>query len=86
MNPIGYLIVVIGQYTSIYFLLGLLASLAPMPIAFFFYAISINKDWKRDLRALKKMAKGKQSDAELSKVLSEFIRSHSHVKQLSGSY
>lgn len=84
-NPIGYFFAVVWLYISILNVLGFLACFTPLAISFLFYVISINKDWKHDIRALEKLAKGKQSDVELFRELSEFIRSHSFVKQFSES-
>lgn len=41
------------------------------------------KDWKRDFRTLKEMAKTKHSEVAIFKKLTEFVRSHSSTKQLS---
>lgn len=81
-TPTGYLIELAWQYTSIFMLISFLANLTPMAISFFLFADSLRKDWKHDLRAVKKLAKGKQFDLELSKLLGEFIRSHSNLKEL----
>lgn len=84
-NPIGYSIAFVWQYASIFVLLNFLATLTPLLLSLLIYANSLNKDWKHDLRLLKKMAKGEQSDVALSTELGEFIRSHAYMKELSES-
>lgn len=78
-NPIGYFFADIWLYISILNELGFLACFTPLAVSFLIYAISLTKDWKHDLQALKKLA----NDVELYKDLSEFIRSHAYVKKLS---
>lgn len=79
-NPRGYLIAIIWQYVSIFVLLRFLACLGTLVVACFIMSISVTKDWKGDLRTMKKMAKTKQSEADIFKHLTEFIRSHSNIK------
>lgn len=51
----------------------------------FFVAIIFfgTDDWKGDLRTLNEMVKTKQSNADITERIDEFIRSHSNGKQLS---
>lgn len=77
------MIAIIWEYVAIFILFYFVAWLATLVLALFIFAYSLTKDWKRDLRMLKKMAKTKKSDADIYERLIEFIRSHSNVKKLS---
>lgn len=82
-TPNGYLVAIIWQYVGTLILLRFLACLVPLALSFFIIAYTGTQDWKYDLHKLKKAAKNKQSHAEIFNQLTEFIRSHARVKQLS---
>lgn len=84
-TPIGYSIAIIWQTTSIFIPLRFFACMLTMALGWYFIALSLKKDWNGDLRKLRVMVKTKQSKAGMTKLVTEFVRSHSNMKQLSES-
>lgn len=68
-------------------LLRVLASVIPLAIGSALFAFSFANDWKGDMRILDRMVKTKERkqnrQADISKQVTEFIRTHSYVRQLS---
>lgn len=62
----------------------LMACVLPLGIGSFLFAFFAIKDWKDDFRTLDEMTKTKQSKADVIELVTEFVRSHSNAKQLSG--
>lgn len=75
-------------YAGAFVTIRFLACLESFALASFIFAYSINKDWKIvDIPTLDKMLKTKQQcEMDIFKQYTEFVRSHSNVKQLSIEY
>lgn len=70
---------------TVLFVLSRILALLLLPLVFgaFLFVLSFAEDWKDDLRSLNKMARSKQAEMHIFVQVSEFIRTHSSVRQLS---
>lgn len=82
-NPIGYFFATIWQSIVIFNQLRFLACIFPLGIGLFIFAIFITKDWTNDFHQLDEVVLAKDSTADSIELITEFVRSHSNVKQLS---
>lgn len=82
-TPNGYLVAIIWQYAGCLILFRFLACLVPLALSFFIIAYTGTKDWKNILHELKQLAKAKPYEAKIYNDITEFMRSHAKVKQLS---
>lgn len=83
-TPVGYLFAVIWQSTVLFILFRVLSRITvPLAASSFLIALFFANDWKGNLQKLNEMAQTKQSEADISKQVTEFIHTHSQVRQLS---
>lgn len=82
-NPIGYLITAAWQYMGAYIVFRLMACLIPLAFTCFVFAVVTTIGWRYELRTIEQMAKSKQSETDIFQLLTEFVRSHSNIKELS---
>lgn len=82
-TPIGFFIVSTWQCITLIVVVRFVACMVPMALGWLLITFSLNKDWKNDLRSLDEMVKTKQPRADIIEHITEIIRSHSNIKQLS---
>lgn len=82
-NPIGYSFTICLQIVTVTFLLWFLASLLSLALGNLLFIWSFIKEWKCDLHSLNEMLKTEKFKADILKELTEFIRAHSNIKELS---
>lgn len=82
-NPIGYVIVVIVEYTMSVYFFALVASLTSLALGSCFFALTFAKDIIGDLNSISKSVKNHKNHTEIFEQFTGFIRIHSLSKQLS---
>lgn len=82
-NPTAYILAIAWEYLCAYLVHYFLLWLALLGFGGFYGGFILAKQWKIDLKRLKKMAKVKKPEGDLFKQLTEYIRSHSRAKELS---
>lgn len=82
-NPIGYLISVSWNSIVIFVLFRFLTCMVPLALGAYLFVFSVNNDWEHVIRTLGKRKATKPSKVNIFKRVTEFIRSHSNMKQLS---
>lgn len=81
-NPTAYCVVVFLQLVIAYFGLCFVAGLTCLAIGIFIIALTLTKDVKNDLSLINESVKFQQPVSHVLKQLAEFVRAHSHGKQL----
>lgn len=81
-NPTGYSVVVLFQLVIAYFGLCFVAGLMCLAIGTFVIALTLTKDVRNDLNLINESVKSEQPLSNVLKQLTEFVRAHSHGKQL----
>lgn len=85
-NPFVYFFVTIVETAGALALFWFLAFLMVYPLGGHLFNWTFVENWKRELEIINELLKTKKTRTKISKRFTQFIRSHSRVKQLSVKY